>query len=116
MIYFDHSFHLWCQMSYRCRYYRYTDVAIHIVVSKKYKVMYTESNIKPYKFGDGQLIEVIQSAKIPIYLWKQKLMLEKGVDVNIPLLLSRPSMKETNMQLSIHNDSVLVFGEEIPRM
>ena len=42
------------------------------------------------------------------------LILTDIADADIPLLLSKVSMKKCNMKINFENDTVIVFGEVIP--
>ena len=73
----------------------------------------SESN-SYYKFGTGQAIKAIYSINIPVTIAQQDMMLQTDViDEDIPLLLSRDSMKKANMLLNFENDSATVFGRHI---
>ena len=78
------------------------------------KILFTESN-KPYKFGDGKSVTAIKCAKLPAYFGSQPISIQADiVDAEIPLLLSKSSMKKAGMQIDFENDSASAFGESIP--
>ena len=67
-----------------------------------------------YRFGDGDLFTAIENVDIPIVLGKQHVMLNTDIGASdIPLLLSRKSMKKANMTLDFKNDNAIVFGESV---
>ena len=77
------------------------------------KIQFQDSSSQ-YKFGDGAQVTAITSATIPIVIGTTKAQM--NVDIvpsNIPLLLSRDSMKRANMQLNFENDTITAFGESI---
>ena len=67
-----------------------------------------------YRFGDGAEVTVVTAATIPIVIGTTKTKM--NVDIvpsNIPLLLSRDSMKRANMQLNFENDTITAFGQSV---
>ena len=70
------------------------------------------SNI--YQFGDGNFFTAIENVDIPIVLGKQDVMLNTDIVASdIPLLLSRKSMKKTDMTFDFKNDNAIIFGESV---
>ena len=68
-----------------------------------------------YRFGDGVRTEAIASAKIPAVVGPKKVIIDADVlDRDIPLLLSRKSMKKANMTINFANDTADVFGKNFP--
>ena len=52
--------------------------------------------------------------KIPATIWSKNVMIEANVVNNdIPLLLSRDSMKRANMIVNFNTDKAVLFGEEV---
>ena len=79
---------------------------------EKESVTFRKSN-NTYKFGLGTS-KAISSVKIPIHLGCKKVMLEADVVANdLPLLLSRASMKRASAHLDTKNDVIYMLGEEI---
>ena len=67
-----------------------------------------------YRFGDGKLFPALQNVDIPISLGSQNVMLNTDiVSRDIPLLLSRKSMKKVNMTLDFTNDHAVIFDQSI---
>ena len=67
-----------------------------------------------HQFGDGNLFTAIKNVDIPVVLGKQHVMLNTGIVASdIPLLLSRKSMKKADMTLDFKNDNDVVFGESV---
>ena len=67
-----------------------------------------------YRFGDGAEVTVVTAATIPIVIGTTKTKM--NVDIvpsNIPILLSRDSMKRANMQLNFENDTITAFGQSV---
>ena len=79
---------------------------------EKEYVSFKKSN-NTYKFGIGSC-KAISSVKIPIKLGRKNVMLETDVVANeLPLLLSKASMKRASAYLDTKNDVIHMLGEEI---
>ena len=69
---------------------------------------------KKFRFGDGDIVESSEIARIPITLGSNKVFLDMDiVDKDIPLLLSMKSMKKCRAKLDMEHDVVEMFGEKI---
>ena len=80
---------------------------------QKCKVRNHEGN-NIYRFGDGNLISALKNVDIPILLGNQEVMLNTDIVPNdIPLLLSRKSMKKADMTLDFKNDCAVIFGNQV---
>ena len=67
-----------------------------------------------YRFVDGKLFPALQNVDIPISLGSRNLMLNTDIVASdIPLLLSRKSMKKANMTLDFKNDHAVIFDQSI---
>ena len=67
-----------------------------------------------YRFGDGKRVTANESVKLPAKIGKLLLWVTTDiVEKNIPLLLSRESMKKGRMKLDFENDRGQLFGQEI---
>ena len=67
-----------------------------------------------YRFGDGVQVGAIKNAIIPVTIGRTATRI--NVDIvpnNIPLLLSRNSMKKANMTLNFEEDTIIAFGESV---
>ena len=68
-----------------------------------------------FKFGDGNKIRSLKKVKFPAYIADNKFYIEADVIPNdIPLLLSKESMKRCNAKLNFHNDSITIFDTKVP--
>ena len=68
-----------------------------------------------YRFGDGVIVKAIARKRIPIVLRGTKYMIVVDVVRNeIPLLISKSSMKKLNAILDFTNDVVIVNKKTIP--
>ena len=67
-----------------------------------------------YRFGDGKLFPALQNVDIPISLGGRNIMLNTDIIASdIPLLLSRKSMKKANMTLNFKNNHAVIFDQPI---
>ena len=70
----------------------------------------SESN-NMFRFGDGQLVQSTKTVQIPVQIAGKKIKLETDIiDKDIPLLLSRMTMKRAGMSIDFENDVVTIFG------
>ena len=78
-----------------------------------YELNETKSQTK-FKFGDGRVVQSMKKVIIPIVLGNinTKIMTDV-VDVNIPLLLSKESMKRANTKINFATDTVSMLGNNI---
>ena len=80
---------------------------------EKEMVIYENSN-SVFKFGDGKLWNSIKSAVLPVELAGKNVKIRTDVvEPNIPLLLSRNSMKKSSMMINFFEDTVVVFGQSL---
>ena len=68
-----------------------------------------------FKFGVGKVYRSSQEVTIPIYIQGRKLKIStQVVEANIPLLLSRSTMKKASAELNFETDIIKIFGKEVP--
>ncbi|CAC5386683.1 unnamed protein product [Mytilus coruscus] len=68
----------------------------------------------PLKFDDGQTVYSYQSVKLPATIGSLNCYIEtEVVDCEIPLLLSKDSLKRAQTVLHLHNDKVTMFGKPV---
>ena len=80
----------------------------------KDQVTYTDST-SVFKFGSGSKVKSLCIATIPITLGSKQIKLKTDVvKKDLPLLLSKRSMKLAETHLDTKNDIVFMLGEEIP--
>lgn len=73
----------------------------------------TESH-RPFKFGDGKVVYSVKSVKIPAKIGNTKCNIEtEVVPANIPLLLSKTSLKRAGTILDMENDSAVMFNQPV---
>ena len=67
-----------------------------------------------YRFGDGKRICSTKSVKLPVVIGQQPVTIESDVvHCDVPLLMSRSSMKRSNMHLNSENDTANTFNQDI---
>ena len=72
------------------------------------------SSIKSYQFGAGKSYPSLKKVNIPVNIGGQTgQILTDVVDCEIPLLLSKSSIKAAEGQLDFVNDTITLFGTEI---
>ena len=77
------------------------------------QVEITKSN-KVFKFGDGHQVTSLSSVKIPAKIGQKNCFINTEiVDENIPLLLSKTSLKKANIILNLSNDEIKMFNQKI---
>ena len=77
------------------------------------RVINMESS-KPFKFGDGKVVHSIKKVKIPAKLGKAKCCIEtEVVPCDIPLLLSKASLKRAGAGLDLENDTATMLKQQL---
>ena len=67
-----------------------------------------------FRFGDGEVYDSIDCVELPVYVGRKRVTLTTHVvPCDIPLLLSRESMKKAGCQLDFMNDRVTLFDEKL---
>ena len=65
---------------------------------------------KKYKFGDGNEIHALKKVVLPVFFGKKKVSLSIDiVPVNIPLLLSKESLKKGNSKIDFEKKQFVDF-------
>ena len=78
------------------------------------KVLFKDTTCS-FKFGDGELKKAHTAVRLPIVLGSTKAAIDvEVVYEDIPLLLSRASMKRAKTCLNTADDTVTMLGENIP--
>ena len=77
--------------------------------------MYYGDSAKSFKFGSGKVFPALYRTRVPAKIGSRALTIEVDVvDTDIPLLLSRKAMKKAETNINFKNDTVTMFGEELP--
>ena len=90
---------------------------------EKYKSYLSENSVKnikifksntKFKFGDGEQVTATKRVILPAYIAGKHCEIDvKIVNENIPLLLSKTSLKWCNAILDMINDKATIFGKEV---
>ena len=92
---------------------KWLDTYIKLLSPEDRKDIETKTSHNMYKFGVGSS-KAFETKNIPIYLGSKRCMLECDViKDDIPLLLSRFTMKKAKSILDTKNDTIKMLGEEI---
>lgn len=76
-------------------------------------MVYTQSR-RAFKFGDGKIVHSIKRVKVPAKIGQTRCNIEtEVVPVDIPLLLSKTSLKRAKAVLDIENDKATIFQKPI---
>ena len=70
---------------------------------------------KPFRFGDGKQYYSSKAAIIPANIGQHKVSIKTYIiDADIPMLLSKLSMKKGGIELKFASDTICFLGDEIP--
>ena len=76
-------------------------------------VKYSKSDTK-FKFGDGDVVQSYRQAALPIYLNTTKAVIDVDIiEKDIPLLLSKQSLKRGGAVLDFTKDYIIMLGERM---
>ena len=74
--------------------------------------MRREPGVKNFQFGGGTTNKLLEVVQFPCRLADRNIFIHTDiVDSDIPLLLSKNSMKEAKIKLDLENDKVEIFGK-----
>ena len=89
------------------------DYLLSLTPEDRDKVIFEESG-KIFKFGGGERLQSIGKCVIPIVIVDKEVMLATDVEKSeIPLLLSKCTMKKANMILDLKNDTAEIYGVKV---
>ena len=81
--------------------------------AQKTKIIYEKTDAV-YRFGDGKKFTAKHIVKLPCVLAGKSIAIKTDVvNCNIPLLLSKSSMKRAGMVIDMNDDTVTVFGKRV---
>ncbi|KAI7800935.1 hypothetical protein IRJ41_015697 [Triplophysa rosa] len=80
------------------------------------QLMQTETpSCRPFRLGDGNLVYATRNVKLPAKIGLTKCQIEtEVVKADIPLLLSKTSLKKAGTILDMEKDSAVMFKQSIP--
>ena len=71
------------------------------------------SSHNSFKFGSGSVYKSLYKVKVPASVGKNSIFIESDiVETEIPMLLSRASMKKANTEINFKDDTVQMLGEK----
>ena len=74
----------------------------------------TKDSARSFRFGDGRVVHSTKSVKIPAVIAQTKCHIEtEVVPVDIPLLLSKASLKRAGAVLDIEQDKAVMFKRPV---
>ena len=83
---------------------------------EKSKIQY-HAGTNIYRFGDGNLVQAVENVDLSIAMGSKHVMLNTNIVLSdIPLLLSRMSIKRAAMTIDFKNDQAIKFREQIQFM
>ena len=79
------------------------------------KSIHSEPSFSKFRFGDGKAFESIRLLHLPIHIGSATATLHVDVvPCDIPLLLSRESLKRSNAKMNFTNDTITMFDQCLP--
>ena len=79
---------------------------------KDRKLVYTEKSLCNFRFGVGKVYSSSHIVYIPVHIGSSSATLATyAIPCNIPLLLSRSSMKKAHATLDFEKDHLIIFDE-----
>lgn len=80
---------------------------------KEKHLVKSENSENIFKFGDGRKVKSMQKVLIPAKIGTSNVLIETDVvNEDIPLLLSKETMKKAGTEIDFKNDSVTMLGEK----
>lgn len=80
----------------------------------KYSLICETPSSTWFKFGDGVKVQSLKKVKLPCVIAQTECLINADVvSCDIPLLLSKVSMKKAKMHLNLADDTLTVFGKDI---
>lgn len=84
------------------------------LAKERKKAIQTKSSRKAFRFGNGTKVNSYMTAYIPAQIGDVKCRIEtEVVDIDLPLLLSKASLKKANAVLDMTNDKVTMFNQPV---
>ena len=88
---------------------------IDTLSNREHRAVQSEQSKCNFRFGDGPTYTSTRVVIIPVMFGSHRAMLRTHVvDCEIPLLMSRQSLKRAHCKIDFVHDKVFMFGEEVP--
>lgn len=96
-----------------CSKTRFDEYSQTLTEIDRSKVQYMASETL-FRFEDGNIHKAIKKVKIPVVIGKKKILINADiVNSEIPLLLSKDTMKKSGTFIDLQNDKVTMFGMDM---
>ena len=84
-------------------------------LSSEEKTQISEKNSdRIFRFGDGSKVKAMKTVVIPATIEDKQCQISTDVvDLELPLLLSKASLKKANAVIDLENDKVTMFGQNV---
>ena len=103
-----------CGAANTCTGQKWLDLYVESLSEEDKNLVTFSSSNKSYKFGIGPSEKAIAAVKFPVYLGSKKVLLEADVlKQDLPLLLSKATMKRAYAKLNTEIDEINMLGENI---
>ena len=94
---------------------KWLDNYIHTLKESDRNKMENTQSKRAFKFGDGRVVHSTKKVKVPAKIGQTKCHIEtEVVPADIPLLLSKTSLKRAKAVLDIENDKATMFQKPVP--
>ena len=91
----------------------FEDFVHHLTDNERLQII-TDPSETPFRFGDAPVVRSVQSVRIPVVMGGKPCTLQTEiVERNIPLLLSKESLKKAQTKIDLANDSISMFGRVV---
>ena len=82
--------------------------------SKEKTQIFEKNSDRLFRFGDGSKVKALKNVVIPATIGDKHCKISTDVvDLELPLLLSKASLKKANAVIDFENDKVTMFGQNI---
>ena len=103
-----------CGAANTCTGQNWLNLYLDLLSKEDRELVSYSSSSKSYKFGAGPIQKALSLVKFPIYLGSKKVLLEADIlKQDLPLLLSKTTMKKACAKLNTETDEINMLGENI---
>ena len=89
------------------------DAYVESLPTEKQELITVHSSGSSFKFGSGKVHSSIHKMRIPANIGKEEIFIVTDVvDIDIPMLLSKSSMKKAGTEINFKDDSVTMLGHK----
>ena len=84
-----------------------------LTLDQKSQIVFEQSN-EPFRFGDAPVVCSTEKVRIPLEIGHKNCILKaEVVDRNIPLLLSKETLKKAQTKIDMATDQITMFGKSV---